>query len=83
MKRVLTDEQARQRECIHRGRGAAAGDYYKGTSYVQALQRLRSGEALRFAGRVTPFFWSDAPRISVWLCDDCAAELGLIAPAAR
>ncbi len=82
MKRVLTDEQTRERECIHRAQGAA-GDYYKGTSYVQRLQRLRSGDALRFAGRVTPFFWSDAPRITVWLCDDCAGKLGLIAPAAR
>jgi hypothetical protein len=83
MKRDLTDEQARERECIHRGRGASAGDYYKGTSYVQAIQRLRGEEAVRFAGRVAPFFWSDAAHITVWLCDGCAEELGLFAPAAR
>lgn len=82
MKRVLTDEQARERECVHRGRGAA-GEYYAGTSYVERLQRLRGEDAVRFAGRVAPFFWADAPRINVWLCDDCAASLGLLAPAGR
>jgi hypothetical protein len=27
------------------------------------------------AGKVSPFFWVDAPRVVVWLCRDCAAEL--------
>jgi hypothetical protein len=26
---------------------------------------------------VTPFFWADAAHIHVWLCRDCADELGL------
>lgn len=80
MKRVVTDEQARERECIHRA-GGSEGEYYEGTSYINRLQRLRSEDALRFAGRVAPFFWSDAPRIVVWLCDGCAEELGLLTPA--
>lgn len=74
-----TDEQRqRERECVHRNSGRP-GAYYSGASYISHLQRLRSGAALKFASRVTPFFWSDAPRIVVWLCDDCASELELIA----
>jgi hypothetical protein len=41
------------------------------------LQGLRSAEALSFAGKVSPFFWSDAARVRVWLCRECATELGL------
>jgi hypothetical protein len=26
---------------------------------------------------VTPFFWVDAPNILVWLCHDCATEVGI------
>lgn len=79
MNNGLTDEQGhRERECVHKISGRP-GAYYSGTSYISHLQRLRSGSAMKFASRVTPFFWSDAPRIIVWLCDDCAAELGLIA----
>jgi hypothetical protein len=29
------------------------------------------------AGRVSSFFWADAPNIMVWLCPVCAAELHL------
>jgi hypothetical protein len=63
-----------ERECIHRD-DAAEGDFYNGMFFVQALQRLQGDEALRFAAKVTPFYWVDAPRILVWLCRDCAAEL--------
>ena len=38
--------------------------------------RLPSARAHSFAGRVTSFFWADAPHIVVWLCDDCASQLG-------
>ena len=66
----------RERECIHREEGAE-GDFYNGTFYVQALQRLRVDEAVKMAGKVSSFFWSDAPHILVWLCDECASELHL------
>jgi hypothetical protein len=63
-----------ERECIHRDRGAD-GDVYNGIFFVQALQRLQSSDAVKMAGKVTPFYWVDAPRVAVWLCRDCAAEL--------
>ena len=66
----------RERECIHREEGAS-GDFYNGAFYLQALQRLRVDDAVRMSAKVTSFFWSDAPHILVWLCDDCAAELQL------
>ena len=71
-----TEQDYRVRECVHRA-GGAAGDLYSGTAYVRQLQRLPSADALRAAARVTPFFWADAAHINVWLCHDCAAELGL------
>ena len=66
----------RERECIHRDDGAD-GDFYNGAFYIQALQRLRVDDALRVAGKVSSFFWADAPHILVWLCNECAAELRL------
>ena len=66
----------RERECIHRDDGAD-GDFYNGAFYVQALQRLRVDDAVRIAGKVSSFFWADAPHILVWLCNECAAELRL------
>jgi hypothetical protein len=66
----------RERECVHRAQGAE-GDFYRGTTYVKSLQRLGSSAAMRVAGNVTAFFWSDAPHVAVWLCRDCAAELGM------
>lgn len=66
----------RERECIHREEGAT-GDFYSGVFYLQALQRLRVDDAVRMASKVTSFFWSDAPQIMVWLCDDCATDLRL------
>jgi len=32
---------------------------------------------MKMAGKVTPFFWSDAPHILVWLCRTCSTELRL------
>lgn len=72
----MNEQTFRERECIHRVRGAG-GDYYRGDAYVKHLMRLRSADAQNFAGKVTPFFWADAPQIVVWLCNDCASELGL------
>jgi hypothetical protein len=66
----------RERECVHRSRGAQ-GQFYAGTAYVESIQRLKGEAAMRMASRVTPFFWSDAKGIRVWLCHDCAAALYL------
>ena len=66
-----------ERECIHKGKPQVQGDYYTGTAYVKALQRLSGGEAMKMASKVGPFFWADAPKTRVWLCTDCAAEIGL------
>jgi hypothetical protein len=67
----------RERECIHREDGAE-GEFYNGVFYVQALQRLTVDQAMKMAGKVTSFFWADAPHILVWLCAECAAELDLV-----
>jgi hypothetical protein len=66
----------RERECIHRDEGSD-GEFYNGAFYVQALQQLPVDRALQVAGKVSSFFWADAPHILVWLCPDCAAELQL------
>jgi len=63
-----------ERECLHRDRGAE-GDSYNGMFFVQALQRLQGNEAVKIAGKIAPFYWVDAPRVIVWLCKECAAEL--------
>lgn len=70
----MTRQMFRERECIHREEGAD-GDFYNGAFYVQALQRLRVDAAVQIAGKVSSFFWADAPHILVWLCHDCASEL--------
>lgn len=67
-----------ERECIHRGKQQIEGDYYTGSSYVKALQRLPGTEAMKMASKVGAFFWSDAPKTRVWLCTACAAEVGLV-----
>ena len=72
----MKEQAVRERECVHRS-GGAAGDYYRGSAYVERLQRLRSGAAMKITGKVAAFFWSDAEHVVVWLCADCAAELGL------
>ncbi|HZE62568.1 MAG TPA: hypothetical protein VE056_01750 [Pyrinomonadaceae bacterium] len=66
-----------ERECIHRDDDGAEGEFYNGSFYVQALQRLRVDKAVEMSGLVTSFFWADAPHILVWLCHDCADQLGL------
>ncbi len=63
-----------ERECVHRDHGGE-GELYNGIFFVQAIQRLQSDDALKMAAKVTPFYWVDAPRVRVWLCRDCAAEL--------
>ncbi len=68
-----------ERECIHRDRGAE-GDFYNGMFFVQALQRLPAGDAVKMAGKISPFYWVDAPRVVVWLCVDCAAEMHISDP---
>ena len=72
----MTRQTYRERECIHREEGAE-GDHYNGAFYIQALQRMRVDAAVQMAGKVSSFFWSDAPQILVWLCDECASELRL------
>jgi len=72
----MRKQMFQERECIHRDEGAE-GEFYNGVFYVQALQRLRVDDAVRVAGKVSSFFWSDAAHILVWLCHDCAAELRL------
>ncbi len=73
------DGRMRERVCVHR-EGGAEGAYYRGEEYVAALKRLRGRDAMRVAGRVGSLFWSDAPRVSVWLCRACAVEAGLRSP---
>jgi hypothetical protein len=66
----------RERECVHRRMGAG-GDFYAGEQFVSALQRMRGGVAVAMARKVGAFFWSDAPRVSVWLCQECARDASL------
>ena len=65
-----------ERECVHREDGTE-GEVYNGIFFIQALQRLSSDEAVKMAGKVAPFYWVDAPRVVVWLCRGCAAELSI------
>jgi hypothetical protein len=70
----MTRQVFRERECVHRDDGAD-GEFYNGSFYVQALQRLQVDAAVQVAGKISPFFWADAPNILVWLCSQCAGEL--------
>ncbi len=72
----MKKQVCRERECIHQDDGVE-GEYYNGVFYVQALQRLPVDAAVQLASKVSPFFWADAPQIVVWLCRDCAAEVGI------
>lgn len=63
---------AQERHCIHY-RAQPPGNYYSGTEYVAALQRLKGNAAMRAARNVEAFFWRDASAIKVWLCHQCAA----------
>ena len=76
MVNIMKRQMFRERECIHREDGVD-GDFYNGVFYLQALQRLRVDDAVKMSAKVTSFFWSDAPHVIVWLCDDCAGELHL------
>jgi len=75
----MKNQNYRERECVHRDEGPE-GDFYNGEFYVQALQRLPIDQAMQVAKKVSSFFWVDAPHILVWLCLDCANELGLAEP---
>jgi hypothetical protein len=72
----MSEQEYRVRECIHRAEGVS-GEFYRGSAYVKHLQRLRMDAALSAASKVTPFFWADAAQILVWLCRNCAVEVGL------
>jgi hypothetical protein len=72
----MNKQVMRERECIHRDEGGE-GAFYNGVFYVQALQRLPVDAAVQIASKVSPFFWADAPFILVWVCQACAAEIGL------
>ena len=72
----MKKQMFRERECIHRDEGAE-GEFYNGVVYLQALQLLPVNQAMHVARRVESFFWSDAPHIMVWLCQDCAGALEL------
>ncbi|HEX8139131.1 MAG TPA: hypothetical protein VF544_16300 [Pyrinomonadaceae bacterium] len=72
----ISEDAVRERECIHRQQGAQ-GQFYQANSYISALQRLRNDAAMKMASKVGAFFWSDAPHVRVWLCQDCAREVNL------
>jgi hypothetical protein len=75
----IPEQPHRERECVHR-RAGAGGDFYGGVQFIRALQRMRGESALAMAHKVGAFFWSDAPRVSVWLCHGCAREAALARP---
>ncbi|MEJ7617188.1 MAG: hypothetical protein WKF30_09570 [Pyrinomonadaceae bacterium] len=68
--------EAHERECAHRKLGVK-GQFFAGDNYVQSLMSLRATAASQVAKNVTPFFWADAARVKVWLCQDCAGKLSL------
>lgn len=70
------ETRALERRCVHCCR-ESQGTAYTGQDYLRGLQGLKGDEAVRLARLVGPFFWSDADMISVRLCDDCRARLGL------
>ena len=65
-----------ERQCVHFKEGSD-GLPYEGELYPKAPQRMKGSAAARLARKVEPFFWSDARKVRVWLCADCAAETGL------
>ena len=73
---AMAKQWFRERECIHKDSGAE-GESYSGVFYVQALQRLPIDSAMQMARKVESFFWADASHIVVWLCRECATELGI------
>ena len=73
---IINESTHRERECIHRASGVR-GRFYEGLDYINHLQSLKGEKAMKFAGRVSAFFWADAKDVLVWLCDDCASEVGM------
>lgn len=73
---IEIEQREQERECLHRRHGAVGG-FYTGESYIASLQRLRSSAAMEIAAKVGAFFWSDARKTKVWLCQQCAVEAGL------
>ena len=71
------DRALRERECLNRSLGVT-GTFDPGEQFVSALHRLRGEAGLRMERKVQPFFWADAPLVSVWLCEECSAEAGLV-----
>ena len=69
-------EAVRERACVHYKRGEQA-EAYAGEDYLRAFKRLKASDAMKVAGLVEAFFWSDAPTVRVWLCRGCAGVLGL------
>lgn len=65
-----------ERQCAHFKEGSD-GRPYDGGLYLKALQRMKGSAAARLAGKVEPFFWSDAWKVRVWLCAGRAPEAGL------
>jgi hypothetical protein len=72
----MKNQVFRERECIHRDK-SAEGEFYNGSFYVKALQRLPVDRAMQVAKRVDSFFWADAEHMLVWLCAECADDLSL------
>lgn len=70
------EQDLRERGCVHRPTGRR-GTSYTGEQFVAALYRLRGEAGLRMARKVQPFFWADAPLVTVWLCAECSTEAGL------
>ena len=66
-----------ERACVHYKRGEQA-EPYGGEEYLRALHRLKASDAVKMAGMVEAFFWSDAPTVRVWLCRGCGERLGLL-----
>lgn len=64
-----------ERQCAH-FKEESDGRPYDGGLYLEALQRMKGSAAARLAGKVEPFFWSDAWMVRVWLCTGCVAEAG-------
>lgn len=65
-----------ERQCVH-FKESGDGLPYDGEAYLKKLQHMKGSSAVRLARKVEPFFWSDARKVRVWLCDVCAAEAGL------
>ena len=70
---ILMKREFRERECIHQDDGVD-GAFYNGVFYLQALQRLPVDEAVKMSGKVSSFFWADAPTQRYSAGDDAEFE---------